>query len=247
MDASFNTLIKFRFIFILVRMKKFDQKGFIDFALDNNVVGFFQQPIKLKSGRLSNWYVNWRNVAEDVFLLDRLSDYVISFTKDMDLEPDCFYGVPEGTTKLGIISQYKWAKESPDYAPYTHILPMGRGKPKDHGTAKDKYFLGQPKGKTIIIEDVTTTGGSLLKTIDNLNEADVRVIAAFGLTDRMELRDDGKSVQEAVSLRGIPYYSLSDALQLLPEACKRLKPQKNIIKAIEKEFERYGTVKLRLL
>ncbi len=227
-------------------MGKFDQGEFNRFALENNVVGFFEKPIKLKSGRMSNWYVNWRNVAEDVFLLDRLTDYIIAFTEDLGLEPDCFYGVPEGATKTGILTQYKWARRSPDYGPGSHALPMGRGKPKEHGAPKDRYFVGQPRGKTIVLEDVTTTGSSLLTAIDSLAEVGVPVIAAFGLTNRMELRDDGQSVKAAVESKGIPYYALSDAFQLLPEAYKRLNPGEDIARAIEEEFKKYGVRELRL-
>jgi orotate phosphoribosyltransferase-like protein len=36
---------------------------------------------------------------------------------------------------------------------------------------KDKFFVGVPKGKTIVIEDVTTTGGSLIETLNGLKEA----------------------------------------------------------------------------
>lgn len=204
-------------------MNNFDQENFNKFVLDNNVVGFFEQPIKLKSGRVSNWYVNWRKVAEDVFMLNQLTDYVIAFTKDLGIKPDCFYGVPEGATKLGIITQDKWAKESPNYGQNSHTLPMGRGKPKDHGAPKDKYFVGEPKGKTIILEDVTTTGDSLLNTIDGLTETEILIIAAFSLTNRMELRDDKQSVQKAVESRNVPYHALSSALQLLPEAYKKFK------------------------
>ncbi|MDP3639632.1 MAG: hypothetical protein Q8R53_00320 [Nanoarchaeota archaeon] len=227
-------------------MNSFNQGYFNRFVLDNNIVGFFKEPITLKSGRMSNWYVNWRDVAEDVFLLDQLTDYVIAFTQDRGLEPDCFYGVPEGATKLGVLTQYKWAKESPHYAPHSHALPMGRGKPKDHGTPKDKYFVGEPRGKTIILEDVTTTGGSLLTTIDSLTELEIPIIAAFGLTNRMELRDDGQSVQKAVESKKVQYHPLSSAHQLLPEAYKRLNPGEQIARAIEEEFEKYGVEELKI-
>ncbi len=228
-------------------MGVFNKEKFNSFVLDNNVIGFFKEPIKLKSGRMSNWYANWRDIAEDAFLLEKLAGYVLAFTNGLGLEPDCFYGVPEGATKLGILTQHKWAKESLDYAPGSHVLPMGRGKPKDHGAPKDKYFVGQPKGKVIILEDVTTTGGSLLSTIDALKEAGITVIAALGITNRMELRDDKQSVKQAVEAKGIPYYALSDAFQLLPEVYKRLKPGEEIAKAIEKEFQEFGVEKLNLL
>ena len=180
------------------------------------------------------------------FPLGQIEDYIITFTKDLELEPDCFYGVPEGATKMGIITQYKWAKKSSNYGPGSHTLPMGRGKPKEHGMPKDKYFIGQPRGKTIILEDVTTTGGSLLATLNNLTKAKVPVIAAFSLTDRMELLDNGQSVQEAIKTKGTPYYALSNALELLPEICQKFNLRGDITRATEEEFKRYGVKKLKL-
>ena len=41
-------------------MKRFSQAEFNDFILRNKVIGFFEEPITLKSGRISNWYVNLR-------------------------------------------------------------------------------------------------------------------------------------------------------------------------------------------
>lgn len=226
-------------------MAKFDQEKFNQFILENKVVGFFKEPITLKSGRQSFWYVNWRNVAEDPFLLDQLTDYVIDFIEDLGLKPDCLYGVPEGATKLGVISQYKWAKKSPNYGPGSHILAMGRGKPKDHGEPKDRFFIGQPKGKVVILEDVTTTGSSLLETIDNLKQTEVQIIAAISLTNRMELRDDGKSVKEAVEEKGVPYFQMSNALELLPLVYQKIKPDQEIAKRVEEEFQEYGVEKLK--
>ena len=234
-------------------MDRFNQSEFNQFVLENGVVGFFEEPITLKSGRLSHWYVNWRNVAEDVFLIDKLTDFVIDFIEDLNLKPDCFYGVPEGATKLGILTQYKWAKKSPNYAPHTHILAMGRGKSKDHGEPKDRYFVGQPKGKTLILEDVTTTGSSLLETIENLTGVTgrgvdgVQMIAAVGLTNRMELTNDGKSVKKAVEEKGTLYLQMSNALELLPLAYKKLKPREEIAKKVEEEFQKYGVEKLKFL
>jgi len=227
-------------------MDNFNQEGFNQFVLNNNVIGFFEKPIKLKSGRMSNWYVNWRDLSNDVYLLNRLTNFIITFTNDLKLNPDCFYGVPEGATKLGIITQFKWAMNSYDISRKDYSLPMGRGKPKDHGDPKDKYFVGVPSGNTIILEDVTTTGGSLLTTIDNLIETDVNIIAAIGLTNRMELRDDRTSVKDAVEAKGVPYHHLSNGIELLQLAYRNLNPGETIKKGIEKEFEKYGVEKLKL-
>jgi len=36
----------------------FDRGAFDDFIIENDVVGFFDKPVTLKSGRISHWYVN---------------------------------------------------------------------------------------------------------------------------------------------------------------------------------------------
>lgn len=227
-------------------MERFDRQAFNRFILDHKVVGFFEKPVTLKSGRQSNWYVNWRTVSGDVFLLDAVADHLIAFVKQQGWAPDAFYGVPEGASKLGVIATYKWALAQGSLKPGSHCLPMGRGKPKEHGAAQDRFFLTPPRGRIVVVEDVTTTGGSLIAALKQLKEIDVEVIAAVGLTNRMELRDDGRSVAEAVAEFGAPYLALSDATAFLPEAYARLKPGEAIGRAIEEEFARYGVAPLSL-
>jgi orotate phosphoribosyltransferase len=193
----------------------FDQNAFNTFVIEHKLIGFFEQPLKLKSGRLSNWYVNWRTAAEDVYLMDQLTDFVVSFVKTQGLDVDCFYGVPEGATKLGILTQYKWAKADPSYGVGSAVLSMGRAKPKEHGDPKDKFFVGMPKGKTTVLEDVTTTGGSLIETLIKLKDAGIDVVAAIGLTNRDERRDDGDTVADALAKMGIAYHAMSHATELL--------------------------------
>lgn len=203
-------------------------QDFNDFILENKVIGFFEEPIKLASGRYSNFYINWRTIVEDVYLTEKLADYLLNYlvkliqSKQL-LEPNTIFGVAEGASKIGIISQYLWAKRSASYAPRSHMLAMGRGKPKEHGALKDKLFVGEPTGKVLVVEDVTTTGGSLIKCIDSLVDAGIDVIGSVGLTNRMELRDDGLTVKEAIESRWggrIKYYSMSQADELLPQAFK---------------------------
>ncbi len=224
-----------------------DKSKFYSFIIENNVIGFFEKPLKLKSGRNSYWYVNWRNITEDTYLIDELTDYLIEFVSSLELKPDCFYGVPEGATKLGIITQFKWAKSQSDYGQNEYKLAMGRAKPKEHGDPKDKYFLGIPNGNVIILEDVTTTGGSLLQTINNLKDIGVKIVAAIGLTNRNELRDDGKSVEQIIIDLNVKYYSMSNAIELLPKIYKKLKPGEFIAKNIENYFKKYGIAEIKLL
>ena len=225
----------------------FNQAEFNKFIEESGVYGFFKDPITLKSGRKSNFYANWRNVVEDVYLTDKLADYVIAFAESAGLKADTFYGVPEGATKLGVITQYKYAKGSAGYAKGSHVLAMGRAVPKDHGAPKDKFFVGVPKGKVVVLEDVTTTGGSLITTLDGLKEAGIDVAGVISLTNRMEKRDDGMSVKEAIEKKGPKFYSMSTALEMLPLMYKKLLPGEEIAKAIAKEFGEFGVEKIKLL
>ncbi len=216
--------------------------NFNNFIIENNVIGLFKEPIVLKSGRESYWYVNWRNIAADVYLLDKLTDYLLSYIDFLNLNPNCFYGVPEGASKLGIITQFKWAKRHKNYNAGVYTLSMGRGLQKEHGDPKDRVFLGTPNGKVIILEDVATTGDSLVGSIKELKKIGVNTIAAIVLTDRNELRDDGRSVEEIIIEQGVQYYAMSNAIELLPD----LKLDKEIAKKIEEYFEKYGSKEIIL-
>src|SRR3972149_6661067 len=104
---------------------KFDQEAFDEYTVKEGILGFFPKPKILASKRESHWYVNWRNPIEDVYWSNFLAGQVIGFVQSLGLEPDCFYGVPEGATKTGLITQNVWAQMQPSYGPGSHVLPMG--------------------------------------------------------------------------------------------------------------------------
>ena len=122
---------------------------------------------------------------------------------------------------------------------------MGRKQPKEHGKAEDKYFVGMPRGKTLVVEDTSTTGNSVIESIDRLLESEVEVVGALGLTNRMEKTDDGRSVEESIATRSwngrpIRYYAMSTLPDLLPGVSAKLNPSADIKRAVERYFDRYG-------
>jgi len=226
----------------------FSQDDFNDFVVDSGVIGLFDEPVKLKSGRMSCWYVNWRTVMEDAYLANCLIGQVHEFVWERLPNAQAFYGVPEGATKLALLAQMEWARSRGDFVAGSYSLSMGRGKPKEHGDLKDRFFLGVPKGNTVVLEDVTTTGGSLIESVKSLELVKAKVIAAVGLTDREEVRDDGGTVAQKLSEMGIMYYSMSRATELLPIVFARKKglvPQR-IRSEVEGYFDKYGAKKLVL-
>ncbi len=169
-------------------------QAWIDFIIHNRIVGFFEEPVKLSSGRYSHWYINWREIAEDVYLLDQATDLLLQSIQDQGWNP------------------------------------------AEHGAAADRHFLGHPSGPTVVLEDVTTTGGSLLRTVRQLRESGVEIVAAVTLTDRMEPRMDGKHVSEHMKQEGIPYVAMSRATDLLPAAIEHFSPAPYLVEAIKAEL-----------
>ena len=192
----------------------FNQQAFNEFILKNKVIKEFDKPITLKSGKQSTIYVNWRTVAQDAYLMNTVTDFVLDFASTLKLPIDTFYGVQEGATKLGVLTQFKFAQQQ-QWQAGSHTLAMGRAKPKEHGDPKDRYFVGAPTGNICVLEDVTTTGGSLINCINDLQAAGMTITAAIGLTNRDEFRDDGKTVKDALADLNVTYYEMSNAKVLL--------------------------------
>ena len=226
-----------------------DQNQFNEYIIKHDIIGFFDSAIKLKSGRSSHFYVNWRKATNDAFLLDQLTDFIVSFLEASQVTFDSIYGVPEGASKIGVVTALKWAKKQQDFEIGKYTIPMGRAKPKEHGKPEDKFFIGHPQGKTLVIEDTITTGLSLIDTLDKLTSSGIDVVAAVGLTDRMEKRDDGSSVKEAIEKKfsgKIQYLTMSKATQLLGTAAKKANIQKSILDHVEREFSEVGVEPVQL-
>jgi orotate phosphoribosyltransferase len=79
---------------------------------------------------------------------------------------------------------------------------MVRKEPKDHGTKKYVEGPVQPGQRVVIVEDVTTTGGSSLLAIDRVREFGLVVERVVTVIDRLA------GAEAAFAARGIPLESL---------------------------------------
>ena len=79
---------------------------------------------------------------------------------------------------------------------------MVRKEPKDHGTQRFIEGPVQPGDRVVIVEDVTTTGGSSLLAIDRALEFGLVVERVVTVIDRLA------GAQETLAARGIPLDSL---------------------------------------
>ena len=215
----------------------FDKKYFHDFMFDNNVLSFREEPFVFSSGRKSHFYINWRDVCEDVYSLNKLTDFVLDYAQDNSLKPDMFYGVPEGATKLGLFVQRDYAMKQENYKTGSHTLSMGRGNLKEHGNLKDRIFLGMPQGDLVIIEDVVTTGNSTLNEIEKIySSTNANVQGILFLTDRMQ-KDDAENFRKKCSDLKIPYYSMTNIYEIFQRVIEELKPSKEILNKVIEEYD----------
>jgi orotate phosphoribosyltransferase len=82
---------------------------------------------------------------------------------------------------------------------------------KDHG--KSGLIIGSVKkgDRCIVVEDVTTTGGSLLTAIDAVEAFGCSVVMAITVVDRLQGADG------ALFTRSIPFESLVTIKDILPD------------------------------
>lgn len=86
-----------------------------------------------------------------------------------------------------------------------------RKEAKGHGTAQQVEGLGNlPRGsKVCVVEDTTTTGGSLLKAVALAREAGLDVVQCITVVDRLE------GAAEAVAAAGLTLEALTTRTELL--------------------------------
>lgn len=187
---------------------------FEDFLIAHNVLAFHDEPVTFKSGIKSRWYINCRRLSQTLATLEQSATRVAQFLKDNDLLKgiDAVIGVPEGITELGNAVSRQLIRE------WTFVdkLYLPRVKIKEHGDPANRFWTnGNVPARVIVLEDVTTTGGSAIAFVQSLRQSNTEVVAVVGLVNRLH-RVNGKTVVEAFAEAAIPYYSLTTAEKLLP-------------------------------
>lgn len=210
---------------------------FEKFLLKHGVVGFKEEGFTLKSGKTSYWYANFRNLSKTNKTLEETADFVVKFlikNKLLTKNIDAILGVPEGATLLGNkVSELLIKKKLlPD------IIYSLRVKEKKHGDSANRFWTnGNIPKRVIVLEDVTTTGGSVLELVEKLKKEGIMVSRVVGLLNRQQL-DRGKSVVDKMKQKKIRYDSLTDASLILPIALKEfpIRKRDDIAQKIQKEY-----------
>ena len=83
-----------------------------------------------------------------------------------------------------------------------------RNKPKDHGTSKTIEGSFEQGKKALMIDDVATTGGSVINAIKSLKESGLVISDTFVIINRME------GAAQALEAEGIKMHNLTDILEI---------------------------------
>ncbi len=155
--------------------------------------------IKLASGRTSNFYFNMKPTMlhpDGAYLIGRL---IADMIKDMEV--DMVGGLEMGAVPLATaVAMASRGQRRPLPAFFV------RKQAKEHGT--QALIDGLVKGETIagrrvvVLEDVTTTGGSAMKAIEAIKAAGASVVTVVTVVDRLE------GAAEAFRAAGIPFQAL---------------------------------------
>jgi orotate phosphoribosyltransferase len=218
-------------------------QNFEQFLIEQGVVGYKDEPVTFKSGKQSHCYINCRVLSQSLSTLETTSLFVVDFLKTNNLVPsdlDAVLGVPEGATELGNAVSRKLIQEK--------LLPdrifLQRVKSKEHGDIANKCWInGNVPRKVIVLEDVTTTGGSAIEYIQKLRDSGVEVVSVVGLVDRLQLSENGNSVLQNFADIKVEYKSLTNITRILSQDSSLTAAQKEVIlKGYRKEYEAFDKV-----
>ena len=154
--------------------------------------------VTLASGTSSTFYFDMKRTAFHAEGASLIAQLILDQLADLDV--DYVGGLEMGAVPLvACVIQ----RSFPD-------RPLGgffvRKQPKDHGTRRLIEGLRQEEslaGKTVaLLEDVTTTGGSVLKAVAAVREEGASVPCVITVVDRLEGASDNLK-KESVELRSV--------------------------------------------
>ena len=173
-------------------------KEFAIFLYKNNIIRFGN--FTLASGKNSSYYVDLRLIPSYPHqfrkMIKNLQNLIVEKTGLDDF--DCLASVPTG----GLVVTSALAIEI--VKPLIYV----RSKPKEHGTAKSIEGKISAGMKVVMVDDVVTTGTSVLNGINQLKEAGLLVSDLYVIINRLEGAD------KALSDIGVQTHQLTDILEI---------------------------------
>jgi len=173
-------------------------KEFATFLHEKGAIKFGD--FTLTSGKKSSYYVDLRIVPSFPHQFRKMVKRLQSNISEKIGLDNFDYLVSVPTSGLVIASALAIETVKP--------LIYVRNKPKDYGTSKSIEGSFEQGKKALMIDDVATTGGSVVNAIKLLKEAGIVISDAFVIINRME------GASEALEAEGVKIYNLTDILEI---------------------------------
>lgn len=142
---------------------------------------FREGDFTLASGRQSRFYIDCRTTtmhAEGQALLGVVG---LDVLEEAGLEPDVIGGLTMGADPIAYaIAAESWRRGRP-----IHAFSV-RKRPKRHGTGQRIEGCFERGARTVVVEDVITTGGSALQACEAVRQEGGSVLAVLAAVDRQE-------------------------------------------------------------
>ncbi len=172
-----------------------------DFFLECYQLGIIKfGKFTLKSGIESPFYVDLRPLASDPKILKKLATYLLSLTDTQDTELIC--GVPYAA--LPMATAMSLESEIP--------LIIKRKEAKAYGTKKLIEGIYKEGQKCLLVEDVITSGKSLLETIPEIEKEGIKVTDIVVVLDREQ---GGKELLEKQGYRVHTLFGIREVCEML--------------------------------
>ena len=173
-------------------------KEFATFLHEKGAIKFGD--FTLSSGKKSSYYVDLRMVASFPHqfrkMIKHLQNQII---EKVGLENfDYIVSIPTGGLVIASSLAFEIVK------PLIYV----RNKPKEYGTSKSIEGFIEPGKKVLMIDDVATTGGSIINAIESLKEAGIIVSDSFVIINRME------GATESLEAKGVKMHQLTDIFEI---------------------------------
>ena len=197
-------------------------KEFAIFLYKNNIIRFGN--FTLASGKNSSYYVDLRLIPSYPHqfrkMIKNLQNLIVEKTGLDDF--DCLASVPTG----GLVVTSALAIEI--VKPLIYV----RSKPKEHGTTKSIEGKISAGMKVVMVDDVVTTGTSVLNGINQLKEVGLLISDLYVIINRLEGGD------KALSDIGVQTHQLTDILEITDILFQEKLIDKEIFEKIKNQVNR---------
>jgi orotate phosphoribosyltransferase len=167
---------------------------------------FQEREVVLSSGLTSNFYIDCKQVSLDAEGATLIGELFHAAIDEVAPGAVAVGGLTMGADPLATATSVVSFQAGRPRATF-----LVRKEPKGHGTSQWLESTRLADGaEVVVLEDVVTTGASMLKAIERARLAGLRVVHALGLVDRLE------GGREAV-VREVPLTTLFTRRDFLPD------------------------------